>query len=42
VVRFCKRIEELMAKYKFLPKRNADETGLLAVQEPGVSLAPKC
>lgn len=41
VQRFYKLLEQLMGKYKFLPKNmyNCDETGISTVQDPGKILA---
>lgn len=43
VALFLKNVEEFMPKYKFPPTRvcNIDDTGILAVQEPGLILTPK-
>jgi hypothetical protein len=40
---FLKNVKELMPKYKFPPTHvyNIDESGLLAVQEPGLILTLK-
>jgi hypothetical protein len=43
VTRFYNNMEELMMKYKFPPTHifNMDETGISAVQDHGLILAPK-
>lgn len=43
VQQFYKLLEELMEKYKFIPKNiyNCDETGISTVQDPGKVLAAK-